>query len=138
MRELSSHHNVWNCMFACCFCFCLPFCVNAVRLYCPHRPPFSSSPPPPPPPLSLSLVVGPRSVFTIIYVCTRQFTLYTTETAFGILILCCGLYFSQFDKSFSAGVHCVFGPFSAPVSDDECPPPPGLLQLTVLRYCCQQ
>ena len=39
--------------------------------------------------------------------------MYTTETTFGTLITCCGLYFFQFDKSLSADIHWVFGPFSA-------------------------
>ena len=39
--------------------------------------------------------------------------MYTTETAFGTLATCCGLYFFQFDKSLSADMHWVFGPFSA-------------------------
>ena len=46
-----------------------------------------------------SLVVGPRGptrcVVTIVCLCTCQFTMYTTETAFGILTTCCGLYFSS-------------------------------------------
>ena len=76
---------------------------------------------------SRSLVVGPRGptrcVFTIACLCTCQFTMHTTETAFGTLTTCCGLYFSQFDKSLSADMHCVFGPFSATVGHGECPLP---------------
>ena len=80
-----------------------------------------------------SLVVGPRGptrcVVTIVYLCTCQFTMYTTETAFGTLTTCCCLYFFQFDKSLSADcigclVHSlplsvmVITPFPHPPSTD--------------------
>ena len=48
-------------------------------------------------------------------------SVYTTETAFGTLTVCWDLCFSQFDNSLSAVMHCVSGPFSSHVSDDECP-----------------
>ena len=83
-----------------------------------------------------SLVVGPRGptrcVVTIVCLCTRQFTMYTTETAFDTLITCrCGLYFFQFDKSLSADMQWVFGPLSVPVSHGECPlPTPSFTELS--------
>ena len=48
-------------------------------------------------------------------------SVYTTETAFGTLMVCWDMCFSQFDNSLSAVMYCVSGPFSAHVSDDECP-----------------
>ena len=67
--------------------------------------------------------VGTRCVVTVVCLCTCQFTMYTTETAFGTLTTCCGLYFFQFDKSLSADMHWVFGPFSALVGHGHYPLP---------------
>ena len=46
-----------------------------------------------------------------------------TETAFGTLTTSCCLYFFQFDKSLSADMHWVFGPFSALVGHGHYPLP---------------
>ena len=62
-------------------------------------------------------------LWCIVYLCTCQFTMYTTETAFGTLTTCCCLYFFQFDKSLSADMHWVFGPFSALVGHGHYPLP---------------
>ena len=84
---------VWNCMYACCVCFCLPLCVNAVRLYCPLRPLFSL----PPPPLRSrsSLVVGPRGptrcvviLFASVPVSSRC-TLLKLHLALSLLVVAC-------------------------------------------------
>ena len=81
-----------------------------------------------------SLVVGlrgpTRCVVTIVCLCTRQFTMYTTETAFDTFITCrCGLYFFQFDKSLSADMQWVFCPLYLPLSvtvNAPSPHPPSL------------
>ena len=116
---------VWNCMFACCVCFCLPLCVNAVHLYCPLRLLFSL---PPPSPL---LISGGRPTWShpvCLYYCLPLYRQFTTCTllklhlALSLLVVACT--FSSLTS------HCrltcigwLVGPFSAPVSHGECPLP---------------
>ena len=125
-RERSSHQyrmELYVCMLRL-------FLFASLRECCAFILPSSASflsPPPPPLRSRSSLVVGPRGptrcVVTIAYLCTCQFTMYTTETAFGTLTTCCSLYFFHFDKSLSADMHWVFGPFSSHVGHGEYPLP---------------